>query len=257
MSRQAVVNQAKAWLGLKESNGSHKQIIDVYNSHKPLARGYAVKYTDPWCATFVSAVAIKLGLTNIIPPECGCQKMIELFKKLGAWQENDAYIPNPGDVIFYDWDDSGSGDNIGHSDHVGYVENVADGKIVVIEGNYSNSVKRRTLSVNGKYIRGYGVPKYDANAADEPVIQDPVADKMCDVAVKQLSEGCIGRPVMALQALLVGYGGNNAKIIKNAGGVDGEFGPGTYQAVCSFQRENGLVGDGVVGPLTWAKLLGM
>ncbi len=35
------------------------------------------------------------------------------------------------------------------------------GNIVVIEGNNSDSVKRRTLPVNGKYIRGYGVPKYD------------------------------------------------------------------------------------------------
>ena len=37
-----VVEQAKAWLGLKEADGSYKVIIDTYNSHKPLARGYAV-----------------------------------------------------------------------------------------------------------------------------------------------------------------------------------------------------------------------
>ena len=53
-----IVAQAQTWLGCKESDGSHKKIIDVYNSHKPLARGYAVKYTDAWCATFVSACAI-------------------------------------------------------------------------------------------------------------------------------------------------------------------------------------------------------
>ena len=37
-----VVAQAKAWIGYNEANGSHKAIIDVYNSHKPLARGYKV-----------------------------------------------------------------------------------------------------------------------------------------------------------------------------------------------------------------------
>jgi hypothetical protein len=156
-----VVEQAKAWLGCKESNGTHKEIIDVYNSHKPLARGYKVKYTDAWCATFVSAVAIKLGYTDIIPTECGCEKMVNLFKGINSWDESDARVPNPGDVIFYDWDDSGSGDNRGSSDHVGIVEKVAGNKITVIEGNYSNAVKRRTLDINGKYIRGYGVPKYD------------------------------------------------------------------------------------------------
>ena len=159
-SRNAVVKQAKAWLGRKESNGSHKKIIDVYNSHKPLARGYKVKYTDAWCATFVSAVAIALGYTKIIPTECGCEKMIALFKKLGSWSESDSRTPAAGDIIFYDWQDSGSGDNKGGSDHVGIVEKVSGGTITVIEGNYSNAVKRRKLNVNGKYIRGYGVPKY-------------------------------------------------------------------------------------------------
>lgn len=158
--RQTLVNAAVSYIGCNEADGSHKQIIDLYNSHKPLARGYAVKYTDAWCATFVSAMAIKCGMTDIIPTECGCGKMIDLFKKLGAWQENDAHVPQPGDVIFYDWDDSGSGDNTGGSDHVGIVEKVSGSTITVIEGNYSNSVKRRTLTVNGKYIRGYGVPKY-------------------------------------------------------------------------------------------------
>lgn len=158
--RQTLVNAAVSYIGCNEYDGSHKKIIDLYNSHKPLARGYAVKYTDAWCATFVSAMAIKCDMTDIIPTECGCGKMIELFKKLGAWKENDAHVPQPGDVIFYDWDDSGSGDNIGDPEHVGIVEKVSGSTITVIEGNYSNAVKRRPMTVNGKYIRGYGVPKY-------------------------------------------------------------------------------------------------
>ena len=156
-----VVKQAQKWLGKKESDGSFKEIIDVYNSHTPRARGYKVKYTDEWCSTFVSAVAIKLGYTDIIPTECGCEKHVQLFKKLGSWQENESVTPKAGWVIFYDWDDSGSGDDKGNADHVGIVEKVSGNTITVIEGNYSCAVKRRTLKVNGKYIRGYGVPKYD------------------------------------------------------------------------------------------------
>ena len=159
-SRNAVVRQAQVWIGCKESNGSHKKIIDIYNGHKPLARSYEVKYTDAWCATFVSAVSIALGYTAIIPTECSCEKMISLFKNIGSWEENDSRTPAAGDIIFYDWQDSGSGDNTGHSDHVGIVEKVSGSTITVIEGNYSDSVKRRKLSVNGRYIRGYGVPKY-------------------------------------------------------------------------------------------------
>lgn len=170
-----VVAQAQAWLGRNEGGAGHKEIVDIYNSHKPLARGYKVKYTDAWCATFVSAVAIKLGYTDIIPTECGCGKMIDLFKGLGAWVEDENRTPNPGDIIFYDWQDKGTGDNKGSADHVGIVEKVSGGKITVIEGNYDGTdtdkidgVERRELSVNGKYIRGYATPKYDAEEKETP-----------------------------------------------------------------------------------------
>lgn len=159
-SASAAIGQARAWIGRNEASGGHKEIIDTYNAHKPLARGYAVKYTDAWCATFVSAVAIKCGLTNIIPTECGCGQMIALFQSLGEWVENENRTPNAGDIIFYDWDDTGTGDNTGWPEHVGIVEKVSGGTITVIEGNISNAVGRRTIAVNGRYIRGYGVPKY-------------------------------------------------------------------------------------------------
>lgn len=165
--RQKVVNQAKSWLGCKESDGSHRKIIDLYNSHKPLARSYAVKYTDAWCATFVSATSIACGYTDIMPTECGCGKMIELYQKLGRWEENDAYKSEPGDVVFYDWDDNGVGDNKGVSDHVGIVEKVVGTTITIIEGNCSNSVKRREIQVNGRYIRGYGLPAFEKKATKE------------------------------------------------------------------------------------------
>lgn len=160
-----LIAQAKAWVGCREADGSHKKIIDTYNAHRPLARNYSVKYTDAWCATFVSACAIKTGMTDIIPTECGCGQMIALFQKLGEWDENDARVPRPGDIVFYDWDDSGKGDNTGWPDHVGIVEKVSGSTITVIEGNKGNAVGRRTLQVNGKYIRGYGVPKYNSGSS--------------------------------------------------------------------------------------------
>ena len=163
--RNDIVKQAEAWIGCKESNGSHKKIINIYNAHKPLARGYKVQYTDAWCATFVSAVAIECGATNIIPTECSCPQQIELFKKLGSWVESDSYKPSAGDIIYYDWADSGKGDNKGVSDHVGIVQKVSGNTIYVIEGNYKDSVGVRKLEVNGRYIRGYGVPKYAKTAS--------------------------------------------------------------------------------------------
>lgn len=165
--RENIIATAEKYLGCNEADGSHKKIIDRYNAHKPLARGYKVKYKDAWCATFVSAVAIECGATDIIPTECGCDNQIALFKKIGSWEERDNYIPKGGEVIYYDWQDSGKGDNRGDVEHVGIVQKVVGSTIYVIEGNYNNKVGIRTISVNGKCIRGYGIPKY----ATKPLAQ--------------------------------------------------------------------------------------
>lgn len=247
--RTRVVDQAKAWLGYSEASGKHKEIIDTYNSHKPRARGYKVKYTDAWCATFVSAVAIKVGYTDIIPTECGCGKMRDLLKKLGSWEENDAYVPRPGDIMFYDWDDSGKGDNTGTVEHVGIVEKVVGNKITVIEGNYKNSVTRRTKSVNSRYIRGYGVPKYDPV---ENKTETKSTGGTCKVEVKVLKKGAKGNEVKALQALLIGYGYSCGDK-----GVDGSFGAATDKALRAYQKDKKLEVDGSCGPKTWNKLLGL
>lgn len=243
MSKYAskIVAQAKAWLGCKESDGTHKPIIDIYNSHRPIARGVKMDYSWAWCATFVSSCAIKLGYTDIIPTECSCTRMIELFKALGAWVENENRTPAPGDILFYDWDDSGVGDNKGGPEHVGIVEKVSGGKITVIEGNYDNAVKRRVLSVNGRYIRGYGVPKYDVEKQE-----------VCKVNVRQLSRGCEGEDVKSLQILLIGYGYSCGSY-----GTDGDFGSATDSAVRKFQKAKGIGVDGIVGSETWGKLLGV
>ena len=175
-----VVAQAQAWLGKNEKDGSHKEIIDIYNAHKPLARGYKVTYKDAWCATFVSAIAIQLGYTDIIPTECSCTRMIELLKGIGSFVEDDAYVPKVGDIIFYDWDDSGKGENKNQPDHVGIVEKIEGDTIHVIEGNYDDAVKRRTIKVNGRYIRGYGVPKYDT----EPVVETKTITQLAREVLK-------------------------------------------------------------------------
>ena len=166
-ARQRVISIAVSWYGKKEADGSHRSIIDLYNGHTPLARGYKVKYTDAWCATYGSAVAIAAGYADIIPTECGCGQMIAAFRAMNRWVENDAYIPSPGDYIFYDWDDTGAGDCTGWPEHVGIVVSVFGDVIKVIEGNKDDAVGYREIKVNGRYIRGYGVPDYGAKVVSK------------------------------------------------------------------------------------------
>lgn len=161
--RSEVIKLARSWIGLKESDGSYKKIIDIYNGYKgKFPRNVKMQYGWAWCACTWSAIAIKLGYTDVMPIEISCQELIKAAQKMGIWEEKDSYVPSPGDAILYDWDDSGSGDCTGWADHVGVVEetNKDSGYITVIEGNYKDSVKRRTISINGRYIRGFITPKY-------------------------------------------------------------------------------------------------
>ena len=158
--RLEVVRTAEGWLGANEKDGSHREIIDLYNAHTPLARGYAVTYEDAWCAAFDSVVAIQCGLTDIIPTECGCTPQIELFREMGAWEEADDYVPLPGDLIYYHWNCLELEDCKKRSDHVGIVVGTLGPFIKVIEGNKDNDVSYRITKVDASDIRGYGVPDY-------------------------------------------------------------------------------------------------
>ena len=238
-----LVSQAKAWLGLKEADGSYKVILDTYNSQKSLPRGYKLTTRDPWCAGFVSAVAVKLGYTDIIPTECSCTRLIEKFKSMGAWDERDHRVPGPGELIFYNWEAPATGDDGVDADHVGIVESVQNGIITVIEGNYDHSVKRRSLPVNHRYIRGFGVPKFDT--------EDKKDSAGYTMTLQLLRSGCRGEAVRALQILLMGRGYS----VGNAG-ADGIFGNDTHSAVTKFQKAKGLDVDGIAGEQTLAALLG-
>ena len=260
MSKKAsvIIKQAQAWLGKNEADGSHKAIIDVYNSKKP-AGYYKMTYQDAWCACFVSAVAMKCGYTDIIPVEVGCERMITLFKNKGCWVENDAHVPSPGDIVFYDWDDSGVGDNTGFSDHVGIVEQVTGTTIAVIEGNYSDAVKRRYLKVNGKYIRGYGVPKYDdrsSTATQEPttsVVTKPATNtttsttskKSVEEVVKEVRKGMWGNGATRIAKLrAAGYDPNEVQAAVNK--LLGVNNASTKKSVDEVAKEvrKGLWGNG-------------
>ena len=159
MIRQRVVTETQMHHGIKEGSIEHKRIVDTYNSQRKLPRGYALKETDPWCAAFMSYIGIILGISDVILPEVSCAKMIELYKTAGRWEESDKYVPNPGDLVMYDWD-AKSGECTGDPDHVGMVVSVDGKNIRVIEGNYKNKVEYRDICVEYIKTRGFCLPDY-------------------------------------------------------------------------------------------------
>lgn len=194
-TREQAVAQAKAWHGKKESDGSYKEIVDVYNS----AAKVKAKYSIPWCAEFISAIGIKIGADFPISTSCGQQ--INMWKAMGCWIEDDAYVPTPGDVVYYDWDDNGKGDDTTGHDHTGMVIEVNGSTFKVEEGNKKDAVGTRTMSINGQYIRGFAVPKYDS--AVEPA---PAPEKSVDELAKEVIAGKWGNDPERKEALIAaGY----------------------------------------------------
>lgn len=158
---------AAKWLGTKEGSADHRRILDIYNSIRPLPRGYAMKTTDAWCAAFVSAAAVEAGIESIVPLECSCGRIVEQAKRMDIWTEDDAHGPKIGDWILYNWDAAKVGDDTGAPDHIGIVVGAKYGEMLVVEGNYDNAVKLRRLFVDDRRLRGFVCPRYDTLAKEE------------------------------------------------------------------------------------------
>ncbi len=165
--RLELVQIAEGWLGANDADLSHAPIIDLYNTLDPLPRDYAVTYTDAWCAAFATAAAMETQLTDIIPPECSCSRQIGGFQRLGRWEEDDGYLPLPGDYIYYDWDIQRSFDCKGSPEHVGIVVGTWGPFLLVMEGNKDGRAEYRRLWRNDYTIRGYGLPDYASKITEE------------------------------------------------------------------------------------------
>lgn len=126
---------------------------------EPYWSWYGFSERVDWCACFVSWCANECGYIDagVIPKFAGCTSGgMAWFKEHGQWQERD-YVPNPGDIIFFDWASNGLN---GDADHVGIVEKVENGRIYTIEGNSDDFVRQSSHPVGYLEIRGFGCPIY-------------------------------------------------------------------------------------------------
>lgn len=157
--RDRVLRAAASLVGVRGGTAAHHQLVNDYNSVKPLPVGYAVKTTDDWCDIFVTTVFQREGLSGLIGRECGVERHIQIFKRLGIWNENGASTPKAGDIITFNWDQNSQPNN-GFADHIGIVESVSNGIIHTIEGNSNNQVRRNTYRIGHGNIRGFATPRY-------------------------------------------------------------------------------------------------
>lgn len=158
--RTAMVDTARKYLGTAEPSGDD-QFIQAYNK----SVGTTFNMATPWCAMFITYIARMCGVpTTVIPNFASCSVAVNTFFKPRGWFKDakSGYIPQPGDLIFYDWDLDKN------PNHVGMVASVSGGKVNTIEGNTSDPTKKnkydgvysKSYALSYKMILGYAVPPY-------------------------------------------------------------------------------------------------
>ncbi len=248
--REDIVKVAETQIGYHEGENNDTK----YNRWNGKISGYPVSgYGYPWCHCFVSWCANQANIsTNIIPRTAGTSTGKSFFVKQGTYKQSAAnggnYIPQRGDIIYY-----GSGSS---PSHVGIVSSCNGSTVYTIEGNYSDKVGTRAISLSNSYIIGYGVPNYNLGSNPNPPTPNnddelgiPYPRPQVSSTVWLGKNGITsGNYVRWLQTAL-----NKAD---NAGlAVDGQFGSGTTAAVKNFQKKYGLTQDGQAGTATINKLV--
>lgn len=151
---QGALGAAQSQIGVREATGNNDGVP---------AQRYSNGRREPWCANFVAWSFRQAGhpLPGNQRSLAGVQYMENQMKANGMFHRG---TPQPGDIIFFA---NRGGSDAGGGRHVGIVERVENGRVHTVEGNSSNSVRRRSYDLNNSRISGYGrVPGAAPNAAN-------------------------------------------------------------------------------------------
>lgn len=136
--------------------GENHTRFTTYKSHNGSGFG------DNWCAMFVSYCTDNMGYIDdgVIHWFVGCTSAgILQFRKEGRFEEGYAfggtYVPQPGDIIFFNWD---GGNSMSH--HVGIVTEMDGSLVRTVEGNRggswsSSTVQEYAYEYKSSYVVGY------------------------------------------------------------------------------------------------------
>lgn len=240
-AKAKLIRWAESQLGYREGDNNFNKYAEIVS---PLY-GWTPQ-NEPWCDTFVDAGFIEsfgLELASELTYQPIGKGSAACRYSAGFYSAHEAFYQTPevGDQIFFYYE--------GGINHTGIVTSVSGGIVYTIEGNTSDMVARRAYTVGSSTIAGYGRPNWPAVLGEGPQ-EKPTVRRVTDLPT--LRRGDMGETVKAAQILLNGRDCNVGKW-----GADGDFGNGTLAAVLAFQRRNNLDDDGIIGPQTWAALLGV
>jgi hypothetical protein len=193
-----VVSIAKSQVGYKEGySGGHWNNIEKYAGQVP---GLAWANGQPWCAVFVSWVAMRAGVASLYPRTASVAAAASWWKNAGRWSE----YPAIGAQVIY-----------GGSAHTGVCVGYDATSIQVVEGNTNNDgsaegngVYLKTRLRNSTWITGYGVPKFP----DGITSADPAYAKEAPVSLTRGAN--IDEAIAATRRAITANAGHPLKLTK-------------------------------------------
>ena len=156
-----VLAVAQTQLGYEESTKNMILDGEELKGYTRYGAWYGAPYGD-WCAMYASFCLRYAGVEDF-PLEANVDRWIDVLTENGIYAESLAYTGKPGDLIFFDYDQTADGGITVDADHVGIVAELipANGgetaKIRTIEGNKRDKVTYATYELDDPAIIGYGL----------------------------------------------------------------------------------------------------
>jgi hypothetical protein len=147
-----MVRIAKAQIGYHEGRSANGTWNNI-QKFSPSVPGLEWSQGQPWCATFVSWLAMKAGLADLFPRTASCDKAAAWWKAHNQFHE----FPAIGAQVLYGVP--------GNFEHTGFVVDYDDTYIWAVEGNTNNNgsaegdgVYLKKRARRDPYVMGYGYP---------------------------------------------------------------------------------------------------
>ena len=121
---------------------------------EPFWSWYGFKNREEWCALFLSWCEDQCGYlkSGVAPKFAIVSDGADWFVLRDQWRLM-GDTPEPGDLIFFDWNQDGG------RDHVGIVTAVVGDRVFTVEGNSSDLCRQKRYFLDDPVIYGYGVIK--------------------------------------------------------------------------------------------------
>lgn len=280
--RDKIVEVAISQLGYTEGKNNDTKYGDWYGLPN-----------QPWCAMFVSWCADQAGISqDIIKKFAYCPTGYNWFNSKGEATRSHI-TPNKGDIIFFIWSQGNTvPDHVGLVEYVEgstvhtiegnrsdkvqrFSYSIYDWRIFGYgQPNYGDSpeppkptgdetIRDIQSWLNNEYGTGLDVDGFYGPKTKKGLVIGLQTEFNRQFDAGLAVDGIFGpKTKQACRNIRKGAQGNITKLIQSAlycrgynpNGIDGIFGSGTERAVKSFQSDNGLSVDGIVGKNTFEKL---